>query len=75
MGSHAEDATVGGAMARGTFEVSMTVEADTPQDAIDTGSRAISSAMQAAGGFVPGWSPEWITARANRISKGARARS
>lgn len=65
----AEDATVSGALARGSFEVSITVEADTPQHAIEVGNSVIRTAMHAVGGFTP----EWIAARAARIVEGAEA--
>lgn len=69
----AEDAAVGATLARGSFEVSITVEAVTPQQAIEVGNRVIRTATQSAGGLTPEWPPNWIAARASRVGESAEA--
>jgi hypothetical protein len=68
----AEDATVSGALARGSFAVSITIAAETPEQAIEAGSAVVRGAMNAAGRG-GGELPEWIAARAARVAEGAEA--
>jgi hypothetical protein len=73
LGLAAEDATVSGALARGSFEVSITIAAETPQQAIEAGSRVVRAAMNAAG-LGARELPEWIAARATRMAESAEVK-
>ena len=64
---------MGGALTRGEIEVSVTVEADTLEGALQAGSALIRAAIHAAGGFTPAWSLDWLNASASRLAEPASA--
>ena len=53
------DASIGAVETTGAVEITVTVAADTLEDALNHGSAAIRAAIHAAGGATPGWSIEW----------------
>lgn len=69
----AGDPAIGGVLSRGEVEISISVEASTPQEAVHIGSSAIRSAIHASGTGTAGWSVDWITAHASRIHVPERA--
>jgi hypothetical protein len=51
----AEDVAIGGAMQAGEVDISLTVEATSPEDAVAKGMTTIRTAIHAAEGHTPGW--------------------
>ena len=57
----ADDATVSATLARGEVEISVSVEAESLEEAGKSGGGLIRSAIHAAGGFTPNWSIDWAS--------------
>jgi hypothetical protein len=51
----AEDPAIGGAMATGEVEISLTVDAPSPEDAVPLAMTTIRTAIHAAEGHTPNW--------------------
>ncbi len=67
-----EDATVGGTLARGEVEISVTVEANDFQRALEEGNALIRTAIHASGGLTPEWSLDWTSVKTARLEALAR---
>lgn len=61
-----EDAAIGAAGREGTVEISGTVEAESPDEAITKGAGLIRTAIHAAGGHTPDWTVDWISVSARK---------
>lgn len=61
MDSDVDDATYSGALARGAVEISVTVKAEDPLEALVFGNAAIRSAAHGAGAATPGWHLDWCS--------------
>jgi hypothetical protein len=59
----AEDPDIGTRLGSGEVEISVTVDADSLDDANERGSAMIRAAIHAGGGSTPGWRVEWVSAR------------
>ena len=63
----ADDATVSATLVSGEVEISVTVEAQSLEEAAEKGSALIRTALHAAGAFTPNWSVEWISVHTDRV--------
>ena len=61
-----DDPAIGGRLGVGEVEVSVSVDADSLDDAQAEGSATIRSAIHAAGGATPGWRIDWTAARTHQ---------
>ncbi|MGH2790205.1 MAG: hypothetical protein ACRDJ0_04385 [Actinomycetota bacterium] len=63
---NAEDPAIGVDTSEGQVEISVTVEAERLDDAVQIGGVVIGTAIHAAGGHTPGWEVDWCEGRAIR---------
>lgn len=64
----ADDATIGATLAVGEVEVSISVEADSVEDATRLGIGTIRAAVHATGAITAGWDVDWISNQTTRVS-------
>jgi len=62
----AQDISISLVGSEGLVEMSVTVEAESVEDAVANGSAVLRSAIHAAGGFTPGWSIDWTKVQASK---------
>lgn len=58
----------------GSVEISVTITADSPEDAVAAGSASIRSAIHAAGGYTPDWEVQWCRIIASQVDEAADQR-
>lgn len=63
----ARDATVGSTLVTGEVEVSISVEADSVEDATRKGIGTIRAAVHATGASTAGWDVDWVANETTRI--------
>jgi hypothetical protein len=69
----AQDATVGGTLARGVVEVSVVVEAKDLESALERAQAVVRISLERADGSSREWVFDWISVKAARVESLARA--
>ena len=62
----APDPTISAEASGATVEIGVSVDAASPQDAVEAGFGFIRTAVHAAGGATPGWRVDWMRVEAER---------